>query len=136
MRTNTLAEKKEAVDANTSVHAAGDGMGVAQGGHCQNNFALGGTERWLASLHDQSESVLVLQRQPRDHQPCSDALPLFYPRRPPRLALKTFRPAEASPQYLRASLVSQSSLILQVKGHSIPVGGPLSGGYSIASQAI
>jgi len=39
-------------------------MGVAQGGHCQNNSALGGTERWLASLHDQSESVLVLHASP------------------------------------------------------------------------
>ena len=31
---------------------------------------------------------------------------------------------------MRASLVSQPSLILQFAGQSIPVGGPLSGGYS------
>ncbi|MBO9468460.1 hypothetical protein J7443_24770, partial [Tropicibacter sp. R15_0] len=38
--------------------------------------------------------------------------------------------AEASIQSLRVSLFSQPSLILQFTGQSIPVGGPLSGGYS------
>ncbi|MEJ6391559.1 hypothetical protein V8J83_18730, partial [Gymnodinialimonas sp. 2307UL20-7] len=41
------------------------------------------------------------------------------------------QPAEASIRSLRAFLVSQPSLILQFAGQSIPVGAPLSGGYSI-----
>jgi hypothetical protein len=42
------------------------------------------------------------------------------------------QPAEASIRSLRASLVFQPSLILQLRDKSIPVGGPLSGGYSTA----
>ncbi|MEL6172220.1 MAG: hypothetical protein AAFR02_09430, partial [Pseudomonadota bacterium] len=38
--------------------------------------------------------------------------------------------AEASIQYLLVSLVFQPSLILQLRDKTIPVGGPLSGGYS------
>ncbi|WP_297753816.1 hypothetical protein, partial [uncultured Shimia sp.] len=43
------------------------------------------------------------------------------------------QPAEASIRSLRVSLVSQPSLILQLRNKSIPVGGPLSGGYSSPS---
>jgi hypothetical protein len=52
------------------------------------------------------------------------------PPRPSFLDPAALQPAEASIQYLPAFLAFQPSLILQFLGQSIPVGGPLSGGYS------
>ena len=52
------------------------------------------------------------------------------PRQSSLLAPAELQPAEASIKSLRASLVFQPLLILQFEGYPIPVGEPLSGGYS------